>query len=76
MDRELGEGDTLIITTAKEEKDVKIIRADGTIESAMNYIKLGSTFFGLQPGGNMIKSNDDTQNTRVILYFTQLYSGV
>ncbi|MEV2911104.1 hypothetical protein ABNF65_21460 [Paenibacillus larvae] len=78
INRELSEGDKLIINTAKGKKDVKIIRADGTTESTMNYIDLRSTFFGLQPGENTIsyKSNDDTQNTRVVLYYTPLYVGV
>lgn len=73
VNRELGEGDTLTISTEFGEKYVRI---NG--DNAFHYIDLDSSFWSLVPGENILsyKSNNDSINTRVKVKWKNRYIGL
>ncbi|MFU1797460.1 distal tail protein Dit [Paenibacillus azoreducens] len=76
---ELKEGDTLIINTAFGNKRVEVINKDGTRSNVFHWIDLGSTFFQLVPGQNVLKygsdKDSDQQAATVTIYYNNLYQG-
>jgi len=73
VNRDLGEHDVLIVSTAFGEKYVKINK-----DNAFHYIDLESTFWQLIPGENILsyKSNNDSIKTRVNLKWKNRYIGL
>lgn len=73
VNRELAEEDVLTIGTAFGEKYVHI---NG--ENAFHYIDLGSVFWGLVPGENMLSytSNHDSIKTKVLVTWRNRYVGL
>lgn len=73
VNQALAEGETLIITTHFGNKRVEI---NG--QNVFNWIDLGSTFWMLQPGDNLIEytSDDGIEPATVIISHKNLYIGV
>ncbi len=73
VNRELGEGDVLTVSTTFGEKYVRI---NG--ENAFHYIDLDSTFWQLVPGENILSyaSNNDSINTKVTVRWKNRYIGL
>ncbi|MEC0242762.1 phage tail family protein [Paenibacillus dokdonensis] len=75
----LKETDTLIINTAFGNKRVEVLNTDGTRTNVFHWIDLGSTFFQLQPGQNMLKygsdRDSDQQAANVTIYWYNRYLG-
>lgn len=75
----LQETDTLIINTAFGNKRVEVLNEDGTRTNVFHWIDLGSTFFQLQPGQNMLKygseRDSDQQAANVTIYWHNRYLG-
>ena len=71
-------GDLLEINTAFGNKTVYYTPTGGSKVSAMAYLDLGSTFFQLSQGNNIIALSDDSSSTSDIcnLLFTNRYVGV
>lgn len=78
IQRQLFEGDKLIINTEKGKKQAKIIRETNEVENAMGFIDPTSTWFGLDPGDNLLEytSGDDGTNASVMLKAWSRYGGV
>lgn len=76
--RALYEGDVLQIDTTPGSRSVTIRRAGGTVETAMGYMDLTSTFFQLDPGENQLQylSGDDSQTSVIVLTAYARYGGV
>lgn len=76
---ELTEHDTLIINTEFGNKRVEVVNADGTRTNVFHWIDLGSTFFQLQPGQNVLKygsdNDSDQQAATVTVYWHNKYVG-
>lgn len=62
--KSLGEGETLIIDTSPDDTFVQFIDASGNITNAMYYCTVGSQFWQLEPGINIIH-----------VEFTQIYNS-
>lgn len=75
----LAENDTLIIHTAFGNKRVEVLQPDGSRKNVFHWIDLGSTFFQLVQGKNILKySSDkesDKQAARVTIYWYNRYLG-
>lgn len=75
----LTENDTLIINTAFGNKRVEVLNDDGTRTNVFHWIDLGSTFFQLQPGKNILKygsdKDSDQQLATVTVYWHNRYLG-
>lgn len=67
INRELEDGDRLIVDTTFGNKRVEIIRLDGTIENVLNWIDLNSTFWQLIPGPNEIEYTADAGQTNAVV---------
>lgn len=67
INRELEDGDRLIVDTTFGNKRVEIIRLDGTIENVLNWIDLNSTFWQLIPGPNEIEYTADAGRTNAVV---------
>ena len=75
--RDLTADDTLIINTEFGNKTVEILKLDGSIENAFNYIDLSSTFFRLKPGNNILEySTDSLEPSGVQIRYKNKYSGI
>lgn len=76
---ELSENDTLIISTEFGNKRVEILNADGSRTNVFNWIDLGSTFFQLLPGRNILRygsdQDSDQQAAEVTIYWYNRYLG-
>lgn len=76
---ELTEQDTLIINTASGNKRVEVLNEDGSRTNVFHWIDLGSTFFQLQPGQNILKygsdKDSDQQAATVTVYWNNRYVG-
>ncbi|GIO39294.1 hypothetical protein J41TS12_41550 [Paenibacillus antibioticophila] len=76
---ELAVDQTLIISTEFGNKRVEVLKPDGTRENVFNWIDLGSTFFQLQPGQNILKygsdRDSDQQAAEVTIYWQNRYLG-
>lgn len=76
---ELQESDTLIINTAFGNKRVEVLNDDGTRTNVFHWIDLGSTFFQLIPGKNILKygsdKDSDQQLATVTIYYNNRYQG-
>ncbi|MGM1048406.1 MAG: phage tail family protein [Bacillota bacterium] len=76
---ELAERDTLIINTAFGNKRVEVLNEDGSRTNVFHWIDLGSTFFQLQPGQNILKygsdKDSDQQAATVTVYWNNRYVG-
>ncbi|MEH7087186.1 distal tail protein Dit, partial [Neobacillus drentensis] len=76
---ELKETDTLIISTAFGNKRVEVLNSDGTRTNVFHWIDLGSTFFQLVPGQNILKygsdKESDQQAANVTIYWYNRYLG-
>ncbi|MNJ51482.1 Phage tail protein [compost metagenome] len=76
---ELTAEDTLIINTAFGNKRVEVLNDDGTRTNVFHWIDLGSTFFQLQPGRNMLKYGSDYESEQaaatVMIYWYNKYLG-
>ncbi|GIO57926.1 distal tail protein Dit [Paenibacillus cineris] len=76
---ELKETDTLIINTAFGNKRVEVLNSDGTRTNVFHWIDLGSTFFQLAPGNNVLKygsdKDSDQQAATVTIYYNNRYQG-
>ncbi|MBP2116587.1 hypothetical protein J2Z45_000135 [Cohnella lubricantis] len=74
----LAATDVLEITTAFGRKRVEVVAADGSRTNVFHWIDLGSTFFGLQPGENILKySSDNAEDdiSTVTVYWNNRYGG-
>lgn len=75
----LTEHDTLIINTAFGNKRVEVLNADGSRTNVFHWIDLGSTFFQLLPGKNVLKYgsdyDSDKQAATVTIYWHNRYIG-
>lgn len=73
VNRELGDGDVLTIST---EFGKKYVRING--DNAFHYIDLDSSFWSLVPGENILsyKSNNDSINTRVKIKWKNRYLDI
>ncbi|MEK4273136.1 distal tail protein Dit [Paenibacillus sp. FSL R7-0026] len=76
---DLGENDVLVINTAFGQKRVEVVNTDGTRTNVFHWIDLGSTFFQLQPGRNMLRYDSDREGDRsvatVTVYWYNRYGG-
>lgn len=76
---ELKESDTLIITTAFGDKRVEVLNSDGTRTNVFHWIDLGTSFFQLVPGKNVLKygsdKDSDQQAATVTIYYNNRYQG-
>lgn len=76
---ELTEHDTLVINTAFGNKRVEIVSADGSRKNVFHWIDLGSSFFQLLPGKNVLKYSSDKESDRqaaeVTIYWHNRYLG-
>ncbi|MCM3291819.1 phage tail family protein [Paenibacillus sp. MER 180] len=76
---ELTEHDTLIINTAFGNKRVEVLQADGSRKNVFHWIDLGSSFFQLVPGKNVLKYSSDKESDRqaatVTIYWHNRYLG-
>ncbi|MFW5437121.1 distal tail protein Dit [Paenibacillus apiarius] len=76
---ELTEKDTLFINTAFGNKRVEVLNTDGSRTNVFHWIDLGSTFFQLQPGKNILKYgsdyDSDEQAATVTIYWHNRYIG-
>ena len=77
VQRNLEENETLYIDTEFGNKRVEI-ETDGNRENAFNWIDLGSEFFQLRVGDNLLEynSNNDSEKTRVVVRYKNRYVGV
>ena len=76
LDKELSDGEQLIITTERGNKSVKLFK-DNTTTDAFQYIDPESEFWELVPGTNRIVYNsDDDSKTKVHIDYVNRYSGV
>jgi hypothetical protein len=76
---ELTDKDTLIINTAFGNKRVEVLNEDGTRMNVFHWIDLGSTFFQLRSGRNMLRygsdHDSDQQSATVTVYWYNRYLG-
>lgn len=76
---ELAQNDTLIISTAFGNKRVEVLNSDGTRTNVFHWIDLGSKFFQLRPGQNILKygsdKDSDQQAATVTVYWNNRYIG-
>ncbi|WP_433946908.1 distal tail protein Dit [Paenibacillus sp. SN-8-1] len=76
---ELKEEDTLIINTAFGEKRLEVLNADGSRTNVLHWIDLGSTFFQLESGLNVLRygsdKDSDQQAATVTIYWYNRYLG-
>lgn len=76
---ELGFDQTLIISTEFGDKRVEVLNDDGTRTNVFHWIDLGSTFFQLHPGQNILRygsdRDSDQQAAEVTVYWHNLYLG-
>lgn len=77
VNRTLTSDDVLFINTAFRNKIVEIER-NGIREDAFDYIDLGSTFFSLQLGDNLLQysTQNDLNPQSVIIRYKKRYLGV
>ena len=77
VNRTLTSDDTLFINTAFRNKTVEIER-NGVREDAFDYIDLGSTFFSLRLGDNLLEysTQNDLNPQSVIIRYKKRYLGV
>ena len=75
--RNLEENETLYINTELGKKRVEI-ENNGNRVNAFNWIDLGSEFFQLTVGKNLLEynSNNDSEKTRVVVRYKNRYVGV
>jgi len=75
----LSETDVLEINTAFGQKRVEVVGQSGARTNVFHWIDLGSTFFQLQPGKNMLRydSDDeaDRERAKVTIYWNNRYVG-
>jgi hypothetical protein len=78
VERELYEGDRMIINTAQgQDRMVAIERQDGTLENAWHYIDIWeSTLFNLDVGENVLDYDALTGQGLVTISFNKLFVGV
>lgn len=75
--KEIEAEEILRITTEQGNKRVEIIKSDGSIESAFNYIDINSTFFELQVGDNILEySSDEIEPNNVTVSYRLRYLGM
>lgn len=77
IEKELGQGQKLMINTAFGSKYIKLV--DGDVEeNAMHWIDLDSNFWQLKPGGNFISFSADVgaENAWVKVTWRNRYVGV
>lgn len=76
---ELNFDQTLIINTAFGNKRVEVLNPNGSRTNVFHWIDLGSTFFQLQPGQNILKygsdKDSDQQLAEVTVYWHNRYLG-
>ncbi|WP_337034748.1 distal tail protein Dit [Paenibacillus illinoisensis] len=76
---DLGENDVLVINTAFGQKRVEVVNSDRTRTNVFHWIDLGSTFFQLLPGRNMLRYDSDREGDRsvatVTVYWYNRYGG-
>lgn len=78
VNRELQEGEKLIINTSFIDKSVEIEKLDGSRINAFGWIDLDSKFFNLSTGLNLIEYGADSglEDTRVLIKWKNRYVGV
>ncbi|MFD3260834.1 distal tail protein Dit [Paenibacillus lentus] len=76
---ELTAADILLINTAFGNKRVEVLKSDGSRENVFHWIDLGSKFFQLQPGKNILTYgsdfDSDQQSATVTVYWYNRYYG-
>lgn len=76
---DLSENDVLVINTAFGRKRVEVVNPDGTRTNVFHWIDLGSTFFQLQVGKNLLVYNSDREGDRAIatvdIFWNNRYGG-
>lgn len=76
---DLSEEDVLVITTTFGQKRVEVVNPDGTRTNVFHWIDLGSTFFQLLPGQNMLRYDSDREGDRAVaivtIYWHNRYGG-
>lgn len=78
VNRNLADGEKLVISTEFGNKYVKIIDLNGVETNAFNWIDLESSFWQLDQGENLIEygSNDDNSKAKVEISYQNRYIGV
>lgn len=77
VNRILTHSDTLVITTDFGNKRVEIVADDGGRTNVLNWIALGSSFWQLEPGDNIVaySSDDEIESATVSLSYRNRYLG-
>ena len=77
---DLTADDVFYISTERGNKRLEVVNTDGTRRNVLNYIDLGSTFFQLRPGQNILRygsdHDSDQQAADVTVYWHNRYVGV
>ncbi|MGF7046404.1 hypothetical protein J2T13_000880 [Paenibacillus sp. DS2015] len=77
---ELSADDVFYINTAMGNKRLEVENTDGSRTNVLHYIDMGSTFFQLQPGQNMLRygsdHDSDQQSANVTVYWNNRFIGV
>jgi hypothetical protein len=78
VNQTLGENEVMKIDTTPGQKSVYFVAADGTERNVFNWIDLGSTFFQLVIGENVIQysADSDIQGAIVDISYSKLYVGI